>query len=149
MQQIDFYILPQDDFDSCIHFITSLCAKVYQQQKSLDITASSAKIAKTLSQSLWSFRPTSFIPHRLTPMPISPHSLAIRTLGQLEKNSKILLNLAPELNPDWIRYERMLQIVFNEASFKEKTRKIYQQLKQQGFAIRTHQLSAAIPTDTH
>ena len=75
-----------------------------------------------LDLALWCAEPLSFLPHvRLRPgLPIAPSLLArtpIRLTERAEPPARgaVLLNLGPELADHWERYERVVEIVSNEA----------------------------------
>lgn len=75
-----------------------------------------------LDLALWCAEPLSFLPHlRMRPgRPVAPAVLArthirLAERAQAPAQGAVLLNLGPELADHWDRYERVVEIISNEA----------------------------------
>ena len=75
-----------------------------------------------LDLALWTAEPLSFLPHvRLQPGRPAPAAVLARTpirlaeRADLAPSDAVLLNLGPALVDDWHRFERVVEIVSNEA----------------------------------
>ncbi|SDY21315.1 DNA polymerase III subunit chi [Nitrosomonas halophila] len=139
MKQIDFYTGAPDR----LLIACRLCAKAVQQGLRTLVLVSDASLADQFDKLLWTFSPTSFVPHcragdqlaAMTPVILSDY----RTLVAEGSGFDVLVNLDEAVPPACEQFSRIVEIV-DEASDKKIARQRYRFYQEQGHAVRHHRL---------
>ncbi|MGG7055020.1 DNA polymerase III subunit chi [Nitrosomonas sp. ANs5] len=139
MTQIDFYTGATDR----LLIACRLCAKAMQQGLRTLVLVSDASLADRFDKLLWTFSPTSFVPHcraddqlaGMTPVILGDH----RALGSEGNGFTVLVNLDEAVPSAFEHFSRIVEIV-DEASDKQIARKRYRSYQEQGHAVRHHRL---------
>ena len=101
-----------------------------------------------LSQSLWRFPPTDFVPHVLLragskPAPVqAPTPLWLVEAAADAPVHSVLLNLGDEPPEGFERFERVVEIVPTDADAREAGRRRWRHYQSRGYAIERHDASA-------
>jgi len=144
MSRVDFYFIPQSGSQARLLFACRLLEKAYQQEQPVYVHLENAEKAHFFDQLLWTYRDDSFLPHQL----ISDEKMVFSSPLQLgyseqpQTPASILLNLHTEIPAFHHHFQRILEIMSNEAQFKiqaEKFRIFYQE---KGYTIHSHQIQA-------
>lgn len=139
MTQIDFYLLSKDQPHQ---FVCRLVDKIYRLGHRIFIHVASKEQAIELDESLWSFDPTSFIPHTI--IDASEKSDDYPVLIGLEDNPQrafdVMVNLAPALNTHFSRFQRVAEVIGNDDAERAAARERYRFYKDRGYTIKTHNL---------
>ena len=69
MTRIDFYLLPVAEPHGKLSFACRLAEKAFREGCQVHVHASDADEAAAMDALLWSFRDTSFVPHRRIDVP--------------------------------------------------------------------------------
>lgn len=97
--------------------------------------------AEQLSQLLWSFKPSAFLPH--TDDLGSEHTveIVITTSNDPGEHHGVLVNLQPE-TPTWFsRFEKTIEIIYDDQQIMEKKRDAFRYYKSRGYPLQYHDLS--------
>lgn len=139
MPKIDFYILSEG---SRLQLACLLIDKAYKNQHRVYIHTENQQDAHQLDELLWTFRDESFIPHNLYgegPEPAPPIQIGFNLTP--EKHRDILINLSPTIPEFFQQFNRVLELVANDAHEQEIARDRFRQYRSQGFEIKTHKLN--------
>jgi DNA polymerase-3 subunit chi len=137
--RVDFYILQGSqsrELTAC-----RLCEKVWQQGLSVFIQAESALHAQQLDELLWTFRDGSFVPHALAP---EDHNIDPRVIigwnSEPQKAQQVLINLAPAVPAFYTRFERIAEIVNQDASVKSAGRERFAFYREHNCELHHHEI---------
>lgn len=139
MTQIYFYSGSSDKLQTACR----LCAKAVQQNMTVLVYTPDAAVLKRLDELLWTFFPTSFIPHcaahdddplaNLTPVILSDQIPA-------DAHFDVLLNLHQQQPPLFNQFNRLIEIANASPEDKQTARERYRFYKDAGYAIQHYQL---------
>lgn len=139
--KIDFYILPDTETQARFRFACRLLEKAYQQKHRVYIHTDNTTDANRLDEMLWTYRDDSFIPHNLIgegPEPAPPIQIGF---GAAPANHRgILLNLSNTVPDFYPQFQRILEIIPNDATAQEQGRERYRIYRTNGLNINTHKL---------
>lgn len=134
MSRADYYILAEADRDSREQFLCRLCEKVLALGKRIYIHVSDETEVERLDAHLWSFRADAFIPHViLGKTPSAP--IEIGCGEQRPDHQEVFINLALQLPEDAFAFERIVEIVVQDAEVLGATRLNYQRCRDQGIEL--------------
>lgn len=139
MPKIDFYILSEG---SRLQLACLLIDKAYKNQHRVYVHTENQQEAHQLDELIWTFRDESFIPHNLYgegPEPAPPIQIGFSL--RPEKHRDILINLSPTIPEFFQQFNRVLELVANDARDQEIARDRFRQYRSQGFEIKTHKLN--------
>ena len=107
------------------------------------VYASDQQILEKLDKLLWTFQPTSFLPHCFmhdeTAL-LSSTPIVLSDNVAPETDYAILLNLHEQCPPDFARFKRVIEIAGQLPEDKASARKRYRHYQQAGFMLHHHQL---------
>ncbi len=144
MPAIDFYIFSEGNANTRLQLACRLIEKAYKNRHRVYIHAENQPEAHQLDELLWTYREDSFIPHNLYgegPEPAPPIQIGFD--AQPEKHRDILINLSSNIPTFYHQFNRVLELVPNDAALQESARNRFRQYRQQGFEIKTHKMSTA------
>jgi len=134
MPRIDFYVLHPPASQDLAQFACRLLDKIWQQGYRVYIHTNNQAQAQALSQLLWTFRDTSFVPHDLYPDAAS--SKAPVRIGyhptQACSGMEILINLATSVPEFYQRFERVVEIVNQDPAVRAAGRQRYRVYREAG-----------------
>lgn len=138
MEQIDFYILPNDN---PLPFTCRLLEKAYKQNHQIYVCANSKTQAEQLNDMLWTFNDISFVPHHL--ISENGHQSSPIVIGfeeQAPVHDDIYVTLSDELPDTAEKFERVIFIVPNIEEHKQIARKNYKELTDKGYNVQIHKM---------
>lgn len=136
MTRIGFYILRAATPDA---FVCRLCQQLYQRGESLFVYCDDAATIRRLDEALWTFQPGSFVPHDVVDdgaVAMSP--VALSTHAPDDARTGVLINLAAEVPLFFSRFERVAEIIANDADAKQTGRARYAFYRDRGYDLQTH-----------
>ncbi|KEA64821.1 DNA polymerase III chi subunit [Marinobacterium lacunae] len=134
MSRADYYILADADPDSRELFLCRLCEKILGLGLNIYIHMPSESDAERLDQRLWAFRPDAFVPHViLGDKPSAP--IEIGHGEQRPEHREVFINLALSLPEDAFEFQRIVEIVVQDADVLEATRQNYQRCRDRGVEL--------------
>lgn len=142
-QQIDFYLLPFENFNACFPFVCRLADKIYHQGHKIKIRLESSVEAEGLDRLLWTFRDTSFLPHKL----IEANSIITEETAipdQRGNSEMIIINCCLTESPITLNNCRSLLIVPNQPHLLDKARIYYRFYQKNEYLIQTHKMGVIL-----
>lgn len=136
--RVDFYHVPDDDY---LRFACRLVNKAFQHGRQVYVHVASQAEAETLDKMLWTFQQNSFVPHAMTnTYDEAPPPVEIGFAEKPAHHADVLLNLS-STTPDFAtEFERVLELVPQDAKLKKQSlarKKVYEKQK---LDIKEHQL---------
>ncbi|MGD9107727.1 MAG: DNA polymerase III subunit chi [Gammaproteobacteria bacterium] len=141
MPTVDFYLIDVATLNEQLRFACRLLDKAYLQQYTAYVHVENRAVAETMYDLLWTFRDISFVPHDLMNGPNSADAPVI--IGSDEKplqQHDILLNLHTSVPEFYSAYNRVVEIVHQDAAWQKIARKHYKFYQNQGHEVKTHDL---------
>ncbi len=142
MPQLDFYVLAGTDPTARRLYVCRLTEKAWKNGHRVFIRVPDATVAALLDDLLWTFRQGSFIPHaldsnhadvQLTPILIGMNSAP-------EGFHDFLINLSNDIPEDWLRFQRIVEIVDTDANIRQTGREKYRAYQKQGIKPVVHRI---------
>ena len=124
MTQIYFYSGSNDKLQTACR----LCAKAVQQNMTVLIYALDTTVLEQLDQLLWSFAPTSFIPHcdiRADSELVSATPVILSNRIPPGRRFDVLLNLHQQQPPGFDQFSRLIEIADTSPEGKQAARARY------------------------
>lgn len=137
-QDVLFYVLSTNDELSRDKFIVKLVNKINSEQRQADIRLLTLKDCSRLEQSIWQYKPHSFIANSIARELPAP----IQLWGQevTEPSNDILLNLHTEFPENFTQYQRTIEVLDQSTELIEMARKRWKQYKSQGVEPTVHKI---------
>lgn len=140
--RVDFYLLASENSEACWPLACRLVEKAYLRGHRLYIHCQNQQQAELLDELLWTFKDDSFIPHNLQGEgPEPPPPIQIGYANEPRGFEDILLNLADEVPSFYQKFQRVMELVVNNPSAKDKSREHYRLYRTQQWQIHTHQIA--------
>jgi len=149
MTTVDFYVLSDDTSAARDHFACRLAEKAWLMGRHVIIAVNDKNHAESMSQYLWSFKPESFTPHCLIDQPQNNVSIVLdwRLQGQ-DMDTKsgentghdVLINLQDDIPAVFSRFQRLSEIVVQQAELLTITRSHYQFYRDRGYPLKSHKI---------
>jgi len=143
MTKIDLYLIQGDGFSDQVQFCCRLIEKARQHDNTVHVQTREAYQSEAINESLWAFRPESFIPH-LIGQSSHPHysvTIDVHSLNNSAAKNRDLLILIDSPLPSSIQdFKRLCLIVPNQQDALKQARQHYRQLASDGLNVHTHDL---------
>lgn len=138
MTQINFYKL-SGNFDAALVLACRLTEKAYQQNLPVLLHTPDEAASRQLDELLWSFKPSAFLPHAIETVPAS--AIAISHTDDPGEHHGILINLSRSA-PSWFsRFEKAIEIVYDDQQIIDEKRERWSFLKSRGYPMQYHDLT--------
>ena len=143
MTRIGFYVLPDDASSRRERFVCRLADIAYRRGQRVYIHAQSKDQAVLLDTLLWTFQAGSFVPHDLHPSDSPAHTpILIGHDGVPDGGHEVLINLAETVPNFFSRFDRVAEVVNQDAAVKHAGRERFRFYRDRGYALETHTLTA-------
>lgn len=140
MTRIDFYILQHDALIVRMHYACRLAEKAMLRGHHVVVSVDNENQAEALSHYLWSFKPESFLPHQLQHEAGQVAPIMIMWDQDREDCHDILINLSAEVPSGFSRFQRLLEVVVQEAECLTTTRSHFQFYRDIGYPLESHNI---------
>lgn len=144
MTRIDFYVLATADAATRLELICKLSEKAIGRSEKVLIHSHSEAELEQLDELLWSFRPVSFIPHKILPagyLTSSADNESVHLSSEAPAADRtLLINLAQEVPPFFSRFERTLEVINDEPEIRASGRDRYRYYQQRGYPLQHHKM---------
>lgn len=142
MPEISFYILSTTGAGARYAFACKLIEKAYRSGYFAYVVTDSDSQSQWLDQLLWTFRPTSFVPHEIYQgsLPEFANTVLIGSLPAPDAWQKVILNLSSHSPTDLTQSEKVLEILDNDEQVKALGRERFRYYKQSGFDPQTYHI---------
>ncbi|MBK7898841.1 MAG: DNA polymerase III subunit chi [Azonexus sp.] len=140
MTQVFFYHGARDKLAAAC----SLIGKAWGQRKPVLVFAPQPGQADEVDRLLWSQTALSFIPHCRADSPLAAETpILITTALDAPPQDERLLNLGPEVPPNFSRFASLIEVVGQEDEDRNAARERVRFYKERGYAIQYFDLSAS------
>ena len=141
MTQVDFYVLPGDTEQQREQFACRLADKAYRLGHRVFIHTESAEQTRHLDELLWTFQQGSFVPHSTHhEAGDAPPPVLLGHDVEPDAGSQVLINLAGDVPLFFSRFERVAELINDDAGIRQQGRKRYGFYKERGYPLRTHEI---------
>lgn len=139
MTRVGFYVVQSAQPGQRLEVAVRLADKAFQQGHRIFINAVSEEQARALDELLWSFRPSSFLPHGLHGQEHSD-TVAIGWGQEPDKHNDLLINLQLDIPPFFSRFQRVAEVVTQDEDSLEALRASWKFYKERGYQLEKHDL---------
>ena len=142
MTRVDFYLLPVSEPHGRLTFACRLVERVFTEGHHIYVHASSTEQVLQLDEMLWSFRAESFVPHHALAEG-NPEDAAAVTIGCGDDpgaHHDVLINLDQRIPPFFSRFQRVAEIVLNDAEQRNASRERWRYYRDRGYALEHHDM---------
>jgi DNA polymerase-3 subunit chi len=140
--RIDFYLLTDTLEEAADRYACQLCEDVYRSGRRVLLRARDAEHCAGLDRLLWSFRDSSFLPHAQFGGDDAP--IVLSWGAELGAEHQVLINRGPDIPPLFSRFERVCEILIDEADCRRRGRERYRYYRDQGYPLEHHPLRQRI-----
>jgi DNA polymerase-3 subunit chi len=140
--RIDFYILKNGDKNSLLPFLCKLIEKALNKEETLYIHTQDKQQAEVIDDLLWTFNDISFIPHAIVNNIIDEVPPVLIGYGEIPAvEHTILINLNADIPSDLSAFQRVIEIVTQDAEQKNQSRLHYKTYQAQDLEITSHEIA--------
>lgn len=137
MTEITFYTFADNPLDVARRVAT----KALGQGRQVMIYAPDAAVADAIDRLLWTTPALGFVPHcRASDALASETPILIGADADALRQADVMINLHHEQPPAFARFERLVEIVGQDESGRERGRARYRFYQTRGYALKTHDL---------
>ena len=141
MTQVDFYLLQDNSAQNFMGFACRLADKAYRLGHRVFIHTDSADQTRQLDELLWTFQQNSFVPHAIYQVgQRNPPPVLLAHNAEPDAGSQVMINLAAEVPLFFSRFERVAELVNQNAGIRQHGRSRYSFYKDRGYPLRTHEI---------
>ncbi len=144
MTQVDFYLVEDQQAHNRERLACRIADKAWTLGKRVFIHTRDRAQAEQIDHLLWTQRQGSFLPHEIVGSKEYDVATAIHIgFGQEPGNSdtQVLINLCDQVPGFFSRFQRVAEVVNDEADVKQQARVRYQFYRDRGYQLETHKLS--------
>jgi len=139
--RIDFYVLPDHKENGRALLACRLADKAYGLGHTVYLYAGSEAQAAALDDLLWTFRQDSFVPHERYPAAATASSpVLVGVAAPTTVSAQVLINCADRLPEGFERFERIVELVDQQAETLASSRERFRQYRDRGYTPETHKL---------
>ena len=139
MTRVGFYVVQATEPGQRLSVAVRLADKAFQRGHRIFINAVDEAQARTLDELMWSFRPSSFLPHGLHGQEHSD-TVAIGWGQEPHNHSDLLINLQLEIPSFFSRFQRVAEVVTQDPDSLEALRASWTFYKERGYQLEKHDL---------
>ncbi|WP_263078703.1 DNA polymerase III subunit chi [Endozoicomonas sp. Mp262] len=143
MPQVIFYLLSSDAMTADL-FACRLADKAWHEGYSVHLQMDDSIASKQMDKLLWSWREDSFLPHAILSEDSAHQKAAPITIGHDaqpdEQTSGMLINMATTLPRFYHQFQRICEIVTQDANSTELSRKKFRMYQQAGIKPKTYKM---------
>ena len=145
MTETSFYVLSTSQPRERYIVACRVAEKAYKLGERVFILTSSIEETQALDNLLWSFRQGSFIPHVIVDSgshqatEILPNTVLIGT-SPVTTDATVLINLSAEIPDNIDTFERIVEIIDQDAQIKQAGRLRYKAYQSKNIQLKTHKL---------
>lgn len=139
MTLVGFYVVQTAAPGERLRVAARLADKAFRRGHRIFINAGNEDEAAELDQLLWTFRPSSFIPHGLYGQEHS-ETVAIGWGQEPDNHGDLLINLQLEVPSFFSRFKRVAEVVTQEADSLPALRKSWKFYQSRGYQLEKHDI---------
>ena len=139
MTRVGFYVVQAAEPGQRLSVAVRLADKAFQQGHRIFINATDEAQARALDELMWSFRPSSFLPHGLHGQEHAD-TVAIGWGQEPHNHSDLLINLQLEIPSFFSRFQRVAEVVTQDPASLDALRASWTFYKERGYQLEKHDL---------
>lgn len=142
MTQVDFYLTQSSQQQHALVTACRLAEKASKQGHHVFIHADDEPQAQQLDKLLWTFKQTSFIPHRIIESDTGTDSNDKVLIGHNhdpEFEHDVMINLATTIPDFFSRFKRVAEIVSGNEEQRQQARQRFKFYRDRGYELNTHE----------
>ena len=139
MTRVGFYVVQAAEPGQRLSVAVRLADKAFQRGHRIFINAADEDQARALDELMWSFRPSSFLPHGLHGQEHSD-TVAIGWGQEPHNHSDLLINLQLEIPSFFSRFQRVAEVVTQDPDSLEALRASWTFYRERGYQLEKHDL---------
>ena len=142
MTRVDFYILDSDQKSSRALLACRLAEKAYSLKNQIYIYTPDEMQTKEIDDLLWTYRAGSFVPHQQHAVQDNQDCPVL--IGHTEAPeglNQVLINLDTAVPLFFSRFERVVEIVNQDETQRQKARDRFKFYRDRGYDLHTHNLN--------
>lgn len=139
MTKVGFYVLRSPDENERLHVAARLAEKASHRGHRIYIHTPNQNTAEQMDELLWSFRPSSFLPHGLIGSG-DDNNIAIGWQQNIGQHNDLLINLDLTPPPFFSQFSRLAEVVSQNPDQLAALRKSWVFYKHQGYALEKHDI---------
>ena len=142
MTQVDFYLLQLPTAQDRLLFACRLANKAFAQGQQIYLHTDSEAQSEELNQLLWTFRPSSFLPHQRVSnnQDNSQQRVLVGHNNAPAHHRQLMINLASTAPEFFSRFDRLVEIVVQDTDITANSRINYRFYKDRGYPLDTHHI---------
>ena len=142
MTKIDFYITQVAERLELLTFACRLTEKALRQRHRVYLHTGDTQTMQQLDELLWTFRSSSFIPHRCQGDEHAPAQcdVLLGCTGDPGDHDDVLINLDSEQPAFFSRFQRVAEVVAGTEPAIEQSRTRYRFYRDRGYPLKVHKL---------
>lgn len=137
MTRVGFYVVQAAEPAQRLQVAVRLADKAFQRGHSIFINAADEDQARSLDELLWTYRPSSFLPHGLHGEEQS-ETIAIGWGQEPEGHNDLLINLQLGVPPFFSRFRRVAEVVTQDPASLDEQRRSWRFYKERGYQLEKH-----------
>ncbi|MEK6749031.1 MAG: DNA polymerase III subunit chi [Pseudomonadota bacterium] len=141
MTQVDFYLLNETSAQARHLVACRIVEKAFQTQQTVYIHVDTPREASQIDDLLWSFRPGSFIPHRVNTTDQEAAQVTISATPQTSCSAHVLVNLSQHVPEFFQQFARVVEIVEGDEQTRQRGRERFRYYRNIGITPLTHHLT--------
>lgn len=135
MSTAQFYQI-SGGLDEKNHLAAQLTEEHYRQQKRVLILCHDKKQALAFDEYLWTFKPSSFIPHNLLSEAMTPPPpVMVATVDETLPFANTVINLSQSIALNVKNPQHIIEIICDIEEEKKRLRGFYREYQTQGFKV--------------
>ncbi len=142
MTQVDFYLLTQTSPEQRNIFACRLAEKFYRLGHQVYLHTENPQQAAEINQLLWTFNPSSFVPHPPTDDAVAVNEERVIVGHQTPPGhfKQWMINLGDSVPEFFSRFDRVSEIIVQDDSITTKGRINYRFYNNRGYPLNTHKI---------
>lgn len=140
----DFYVTHTPP-DQLMTMAIRILEKAYEKLLSTYVYVNSGDEAKQLDQLLWTYQDTAFLPHQLWSSGETVNSPILIGCESTLPTAQVFMNLTSQSLPGIEQFERVIEFVPEDESWKQSAREKYLYFQKHQWEINTHAKNIRTP----
>lgn len=138
MTRVDFYFNAANKLDVA----RKLGAKAFHAGQCALLFTQDEAVAQALDAGIWSVPALSFLPHVRCGHPLAHQTpILIGDSADEIRSADLLINLSPDWPPCFSRFERLIEVVAQDADDRQAARQRYRFYQERGYALNSIDLA--------
>ena len=145
MTRVDFYVTKDNEPQFALRTACRITEKAFSAGHRVHIHMNSEYDCEKLDTLLWTFRDRSFIPHEVSPLPITDCPVTISSEKSPEMTSghtDFLVNLSHQIPENFKQFQRIAEIIDNQQESIHAGRERYRFYRENGLNPQHHEVSS-------